>query len=284
MRVKYVGPGDFHRDRFITKKSWNGHGDVQTIDDETKARRLVDAYPNLFEEVETLNAPTGGEATGTGIGTGLPPADDGDVMSALVIVEADGDEVRAADATRGALVTYAEERLGIMVKDVWSREDLLGHIATVLKAIEELERACVGTGADLPTIGRLLAGPHDQAPEAPEPPADEAPPADPPPDDPPPDPGMEEIRTIADAIKGLPPEEIGADGVPNVAVIGKALGRHRVKASDRDAALELLRAEGAWPPEAPPADPPPDDPPPDAGTAGAGLEALTGTGDTGTGS
>lgn len=144
--------------------TWNGQGDVQLVENETAADRLLALDPKMFEEVtaetkalEAMQAPFSMK----GIDAVSPS-----VLDGVIVTEADGTELPALEASRDALARYASEELGLMVKDGHTKAYLLTAIGTAHTAIEKFKeraRPAAPAAAEKP--------PAEKAPAPPVPPA-----------------------------------------------------------------------------------------------------------------
>ena len=171
-RLKLIQPNvDRYHDRlFGTGVAWGGTGDVQIVDDDKKADRLL-SVPHLFEEVTPET-----EAVRP---KGPVPARSEHMLDALTVMEMDGIPVRAEDATRAALARHADKEMGLHVKDGHSKADILTAIANAHRAIQQFQKRAVrdpsansGSGvvgevSDLHSPGDVQAAPkpNGAAPE-----------------------------------------------------------------------------------------------------------------------
>ena len=128
-RLKFIHSKPHHSDRlYDTGVTWNGPGDVQVVEDDKKAALMLHNHPDMFEEVE---ADTDAIQEKPAVPAGSPSS-----LDELILTEADGTKVKAPDASRAALAAYADERLGLLVKDGHNRNHLLTAISNAHRSIE----------------------------------------------------------------------------------------------------------------------------------------------------
>ena len=131
-RVRYLGKRDFQiDDLFKTGLAWQGEGDVQLVEDEEKAKKMVELCPLTYQIVpDTEHEPS------KTIDKGKKAADMGDPMMQLLVPESlkEGNPnlVPARNASRLALVKFAES-LGMSVQDNRTREEILEDLELVLE-------------------------------------------------------------------------------------------------------------------------------------------------------
>ena len=177
MLVQYVGKKKTHIDTlFGTGVQWLGNGDLQPVEDDKVGAKMCKLHPDVYREIHpTTEGPRH-----------LAPnvRDEGAFLETLTVVEASGETVRLIDASRRALVGYAETALGLAVLEAHTRDQILGFIANQEEVNDRMRRIAAGQKDTAGKVGGLAAGSDD-------PPVGLAPVADPPPTAAPPTPSAE---------------------------------------------------------------------------------------------
>ena len=131
-RVQYLGGRETQIDTlFGSGCVWQGHGDVQVVENDNLAKEMDRLTMGLTYKVV-------GEGTDRKIPDPKSPEDKAaiDPETARTIYEPSLDrEVPIDEASRAALVLKAEE-LGLRVEDHWTRDELLDHVLDYWQLVE----------------------------------------------------------------------------------------------------------------------------------------------------
>lgn len=127
MFVRYVGSKSTAFDPFFgTGGRWDGHGSVDDIDDEKRARKLIKAYPHLWEAAdgpETLPDPASDAQAGKNAEDQHP----------ILAVKHSNVPLSAANAS--TLRAWAKEHMGLQIDAAVSageaREQIVAHAASL---------------------------------------------------------------------------------------------------------------------------------------------------------
>ena len=136
MDIRYIGTKAYQADRlFGTGLIWNGKDDVQTVDDESVARRMVSACPDVYEQVK--------EAPATPARAPFPvPESDLDLKFELN----DGTSKTLRAMSRAQLLSVAR-RQGMQVRRDIKVPELLREIIDVHRAAHPPAAPALGAAA-----------------------------------------------------------------------------------------------------------------------------------------
>lgn len=122
MKIQYVGRQRTHRERLYgTGAVFAGRGDVQEIEDEKIARKMLSRHPDQYAEVETE---VDAQKTGGGDETTAPQ------------INIDGTLTPIAKATKDQLEAFAREQFDVELDKRKTKDDLIAEILALIADAE----------------------------------------------------------------------------------------------------------------------------------------------------
>ncbi|MDF0750283.1 hypothetical protein NLU14_08575 [Marinobacter sp. 71-i] len=126
MKIQYVGRQRTHRERLYgTGVVFAGRGDVQEIEDEKLARKMLSRHPDQYAEVEA-------EPSADAQKTGDPGGDNTPAPQ----INIDGTLTPIAKATKDQLEAFAREQFDVELDKRNTKDDLIAEILALIADAE----------------------------------------------------------------------------------------------------------------------------------------------------